>query len=119
MFIGGSGSCKTNALLNLRKHQQPDIDKIYLYIKDLFNSRYRLLINGREKVGIKKLKNPNAYISYSQTIDDAYEHLENYNPSKEGKLLTVFYDIIADMEASRKLSPIVTMLFLRGRKLNI
>ena len=116
MFVGCSGSCKTNALLNLRKHQQPDIDKIYLYIKDLFNSRYQLLINGREKAGIKKLKNPNAFIGYSQTIDDVYEHLENYNPSKEGKLLTVFYDIIADMEASRKLSPIVNYVVSKRKK---
>ena len=31
------------------KHQQPDNDKIYLYVKDLFESKYQLLINGREK----------------------------------------------------------------------
>ena len=40
-------------LLNLIKHQQPDIDKIYLYIKDPFESKYQLLINGRENVGIE------------------------------------------------------------------
>ena len=33
LIIGGSGSRKTNALLNL-KNNQPDIDKIYLYAKD-------------------------------------------------------------------------------------
>ena len=36
LIIGGSGSGKTNVLLNLPRHQQPDIHKIYLYIKDLF-----------------------------------------------------------------------------------
>ena len=36
LIIGGSGSGKANVLLNLIKHQQPDIDKIYLYVKDLF-----------------------------------------------------------------------------------
>ena len=34
LIIGGSGSGKTNALLNLIK-EQDDIDKIYLYGKDL------------------------------------------------------------------------------------
>ena len=45
--IGGWGSRKTNVLLNLIKHQRPDIDKIYLYVKDLFESTYQLLINGK------------------------------------------------------------------------
>ena len=51
LIIGGSGSGKFNALLNL-KHQRPDIDKIYLYVKDLFLSNYQLLIIGRENVEI-------------------------------------------------------------------
>ena len=54
LIIGGSGSGKTNALLSLIKHQQPDTEKIYLYIKDSFESKYQLLINGRKKVEIKK-----------------------------------------------------------------
>ena len=33
-FIAGSGSGKAKMLLNLMKHQRPDIDKIYLYVKD-------------------------------------------------------------------------------------
>ena len=37
---------------------------------------YQLLINGREKVGIKKLRNQKALIDYSQTIDDVYRNLE-------------------------------------------
>ena len=43
-------------LLNLIKHQRQDVDKIYLYIKDPFETKYQLLIKGREKVGIKNLK---------------------------------------------------------------
>ena len=50
LTIGDSGSGKTNVLLNVIKHQRPDIDKICLYVKDLLESKYRLLINGREKV---------------------------------------------------------------------
>ena len=34
LTICGSGSVKTNALLNSIKDQRPDIYKIYLYIKD-------------------------------------------------------------------------------------
>ena len=66
IIIGGSGSGKTNVLLNLIKHQRPDIDKIYLYVKDHFR------INGIEKIGIKNSKNPKAFLDYSQTIDDIY-----------------------------------------------
>ena len=56
LIIGGSGSGKTNVLLNLIKHNRPDLDKIFLYIKDPFESKYQLLINGREKVGIENFK---------------------------------------------------------------
>ena len=53
LVIGGSGSRKSNVLLNLIKYQRPDIDKIYL--KDLnLNQKFQLLINGREKFGTKK-----------------------------------------------------------------
>ena len=41
LFIGGSESGKTNALLNLIEHQRPDIDKTYLSIKDPFESKYQ------------------------------------------------------------------------------
>ena len=53
LIIGGSGSGKTNVLFNLIKHQPPDLDKIYLYVKDPLESKYQLLINGKEKVGIE------------------------------------------------------------------
>ena len=47
--------------------EKPDIDKIYLCAKDPFKLKCQLLINGREKVGIEKLKNPKAFIAYSKT----------------------------------------------------
>ena len=77
-----------------------------------------MLINGREKVGIKKLRNLKALIDYSQTIDDVYRNLEEYKPTKKRKVLIVFDDMI-NMEANRKIFPVVTELFLRGEKLNI
>ena len=64
LIIGGSGSGKSNVLLNLIKQQQPDIDEIYLYVKDPFESKYQLLIKGREKLGIKTIRNPKALIAY-------------------------------------------------------
>ena len=57
LIIGVSGSGKTYVLLNLIKNQQSDIDKIYWYVKDPFESKHQLLINVREDVGVKKLKN--------------------------------------------------------------
>ena len=82
-------------LLNLIKNQQPDIDKIYLHVKDPFESKYQLLIKGRKKIGLENLKNPKAVIDYSQTID-VYENLEDYNPR-----VLVFDDMIADMDCNK------------------
>ena len=116
LIIGGSGSRKANVLLNLIKHQWPDIDKIYLYVKDTFQSKYQFLINGREKAGIENLRHPNAFIDYSQTIGDVYENLEDYNPTKKMRLLIVLDDMRTDMESNKKK---VTELFFRRRNLNI
>ena len=68
LIFGGSGWGKINKLLKLIK--QPDTNKIYLYAKIPFESKYQLGINGREKVNVKKLKNPKAFIDYLQTIDN-------------------------------------------------
>ena len=93
--------------LILIKHQRPDIDKIHLYIKDPFES-FQLFLNGRKKVEFKQTKNAKAFIDYSQLTDDVYENLEDYNPTQKRKVLIVFDDMIADMEANKKLSPIAT-----------
>ena len=50
LIIGGSGSGTTNVLLNLMKYQRPDVNRIYLYVKDPFKSKYQLLLNRKEKV---------------------------------------------------------------------
>ena len=70
-----------------------------------------MLINGREKVASEKLKNPKVFIHYSQTIDDVYETLKDYNPTKKRRVLIVFDDMIADMESKKKLVVIVTNCF--------
>ena len=61
LIIGGSGSGKTNALLNLIENQ-PDIDKIYLYAKDPYEAKYKFLINKREKVRLDQYDDPNAFM---------------------------------------------------------
>lgn len=68
LIIDGSGSGKTYILLILIKHQRPDLDIIYLYIKVPFQPKYQLLINERQKVGIKHQQNPNRFVDYSQKI---------------------------------------------------
>ena len=77
-FIGGSGWGKNDVLLNLIKHQYTDIDKINFYVKDLFESKYRLIFKEREVVGIKILKCPNVFTDYSNK-NDVYENLEDCN----------------------------------------
>ena len=52
-------------------------------------------------------------------MDDIYKKIEEYNPNKNRKILITFYDMIADMLTNKKLNPIITRLFIRGRKLNI
>ena len=112
-LIFPTGLGKTNLLLQLIKNQRPGVHMIYLNIKYPFESKYQLLFNGREQVGIKRSKNPNAFIYYSQTIDDDYENLEDYNPTKKRKVLIAFDDMIADIEVNKKLKPIV---YKRRRK---
>ena len=111
LIIGGSGSGKTNALLNLINNQQ-DIDKIYLYAKDPYEKKYQYLINKREK-------DSKAFMEYSHDMQDVYKNIEDYNPIKKRNVLIIFDDMIAHMINNNKLNPIVTELFIRGRKLNI
>ena len=118
LIIGGSGSGKTNALLNLINNQ-PDIDQIYLYAKDPYETKYQYLINKREKMGLDHLNDPKAFMEYSNDMQDVYKNIEDYNPRKKRNILIVFDDMIADMISNNKLNPIVTELFITGRKLNI
>ena len=89
LIIGGSGSGKTNTLLNLI-NEQNDIDKI--------------LIKKREDARIKHLNDPNAFIECSNTMDDVYENIHDYNSSRKRKILIVFDDIFADYMSNKKVS---------------
>ena len=104
MIIGGSGSKKINALLNLI-NEQNDIDKIYLYAEDLIEPKYEFLIKKREDAGIKHLNDLNAFIECSNTMDDVYENIDDYNSSRRRKICFVLDDMIADIMKIKHLKP--------------
>ena len=118
LIIGGSGSGKTNALINLI-NEQNDIDKIYLYAKDLSELKYEYLIKKREDVGIRHVNNSNAFIECSGTMNDVYENINDCNLSRRREILIVFDDMIGDIMTSKKFQSIIRELFIRCRKLNI
>ena len=118
LIIGGYGSVKTNALLNLINNQ-PGIDKIYSYAKDPYEVKYQYLINKREKADLNHYDDPKAFIQYSNDMQDVYKNIEEYNVGEKRKVSIVFDDMIADMINNIKLNPIVTEIFIRARKLNI
>ena len=118
LIIGGSGSGKTNTLLNLI-NEQKDIDKIYLYAKDLSEPKYEYLIKNRENAGIKHLNDSKAFIECSNTMNDIYENIDDYNPNRKRKILIIFDDMIIDVMTNKKFQKIIKELFIRCRKLNI
>ena len=83
---------------------QPDIDNIFLYAKDLYEAKYQYLINIREKVGIDHHTNPGAYIEYSNDMHDVHKNIDEYNLDSENKNLIVFDDMIADMISNTRLN---------------
>ena len=95
LIIGGSGSGKTRTLVNFTS--QDDIDKIYLYAKDLSEPKYGFLIKKCEDAGIKHFNDSKAFIECSNTMDDVYENIDDYNPNRKRKILIVFDGMIADI----------------------
>ena len=109
---------KTNSLFNLINHQS-DIHKTYLYAKDPYEAKYQFLIKKREDAGTKHFNDLKAFIEYLNKMFDIHKNIEDYNPNKKHKILIVFDDMITDMLSNKKPNPMVTELFIRGRKLNI
>ena len=118
LIIGGSGSGKTNTLLNLINGQH-DIDKMYLHARDLNKPKYEILIKKCKDAGIKYLNNPTAFIECSNLMDDVYENIYDYNLDRRRKILIVFADMIADIMKNKKFQAIIKELFIRCRKLII
>ena len=112
LILGGSGSGKTNALLNLINNQS-DIHKIYLYAKDLYEARHQFLINKRESIRLNHFSDSNAFIEYLNYMQDVYKYVEEYNIGQKPKILIVF-DMIPNMiNNKKKLNLVVAELFIR------
>ena len=79
-----------------------DIDKKFLYAKDLHEAKYQFLINKRENTDLNHFNDSKAFIKYSNDEDDIYENIEEYNPNKKRKTLIVFDNIITDMLSNKK-----------------
>ena len=105
-------------MLNLINEQR-DIDKTYLYAKDLSKSKYEHLIKNRENAGIEHLNDSKAFIECSNTMEDIYENINNYSLNRRKKILIVFDDMIADIMRNKKFQSLIKELFIRCRKLNI
>ena len=78
--------------------------------KNLSEPKYEYLIKKRENVGIKHLNNPTALIEYSDTMDDVYENINDYNSIRKRKKLIVFDEMIADVMTSKRFQAIIKEL---------
>ena len=90
---------------------------MYVYARDLSEPKYEYLIKKRKDVGIKHLNNPNAFIECTNTMDEVYDNINDYNSNRRRKILNVF-DMIADI-MTNKFQAMIKDLFIRCRKLNI
>ena len=119
------GRCNIMVLIRTKFYQTKVTKMIKNYVQSnkIHQRSIRIKISsfyyGKRKSRNWKFKKSKAFIDHSQTIDDVYENLEDYNSTKKKKMLIVFDDIIADMESNKVLSYIVIQLLLKGRKLNI
>ena len=75
-----------------------------------------MLINNRERVGIKKLKSPKEDVDFSQTVDDVDKNLEDDNPTKKRRLLILLDDRIADMEFNKKIKSFSHLIVFKRKK---
>ena len=76
------------------------------------------MIEKRENVGINHVNNPNAFIEYSNMMDDVYENINDYNPIRKRQKIIVFHDMIADIMTNKKFQERIKELFITCRKLN-
>ena len=90
-----------------------------MYVKDLEEPKYQLLTQKRENAGVKNLKDRNAFIEYSNNMDDTYDNIEDYNKKRKRRVLNVFDDMISHVMSDKQAQQVLKELFTRCRKLNI
>ena len=83
------------------------------------NQKYEYLINKREQARIKNLNDPQAFIEYSEDMNDVLDDINNYNKNRDKKVLIVFDDMMADIEYNKTFKRIIKELFYRTRKINV
>ena len=77
------------------------------------------MIKKSKNAGTEHLNNSNAFNECSNTMENVYENIDDYNLSRERKILTVFDDMIVDIMSNKKIQTVIKELFIRCRKLNI
>ena len=55
------------------------------------------MVKKREDAG----NDPNTFTECSNTMDDVYENIDEYNPTTRSKILIVFDDMIADIMTNK------------------
>ena len=68
---------------------------------------------------MKHLNDLKAFIECSNTMNDVYDDIDDYNLTRNRKVLIVFDDMIAGIMSNKKFQAAVKELFIRCRKLNI
>ena len=81
--------------------------------------KYKFLTDNREKAGIKSFNDSTAFIEYSNTMDDVFKNINDYNTKRKRRVLIVFDDMIADIMTNKTFQSLIKKLFIRCRKLNI
>ena len=110
IFTPISNSCFSKSIINTNKFvskttrkviliffvQEPSshsalvIDKTHLYTKNLSAPKYEYLIKKHKDAGIRHVNDPNAFIVYSNTMENVYKDIDNYNPKRNKQGLNCF-----------------------------
>ena len=59
----------------------------FICMQDLNEPNYEYLIKKREDVGIKHVNDPNEFINCSNTMNNFYENIDDYNSIRRRKIL--------------------------------
>ena len=90
-----------------------------MYAKDLEEPKYQLLIEKREQAGIKYVEDKNAFIEYSNNMDDIYDDINDYNKKRMRKVLIVFDDMILHVMSDNKAQQVLKERFIRNLNISL
>ena len=90
-----------------------------MYAKDLEERKFKFLNDKREKAEINFNNDSTAFIEHSNSMDDIFPQIEDYNKKRKRKILIIFDDMISHVMSDKKAQQVLKDLFIRCRKLNI